>query len=558
MAERLGQQLGNYLLTRLLGEGGFAEVYLGEHIHLGTVAAVKVLHAQLTTNDVAQFNNEARTIAHLEHPHIVRVLDYGVENKTPFLVLIHAANGSLRQRHPKGTVLSLGEVVSYIQQLAPALQYAHDEKLIHRDIKPENMLLRRNNEVLLSDFGIAVAAQSSNFQSAKDMAGTISYMAPEQIQGKPRRASDQYSLGIVVYEWLCGECPFRGSFVEVASQHVLVPPPPLREKNSSIAPEIEQVVMKALEKESDKRYASVQAFATALEQASQMPQPYTIRQLREANNQTYALNPTLRLVTENPRLETPSNINTAIIPAPQHPTSVFTSLIKPLLPHRPPVVKRAQPSHSRVWQGSFLIIFSLISALTVFGSLLSFNIPNPYGSSNPFPPGFDHAVEFGLSVVFISLVLIASTFVRNTIAKAILFVSALAVLFSAFAFLVQTVRDVQLAYPVIVSAGGGQQGQAPFLSSNFDAAKLGQFFTTGLVAAAIVSFVWLTRPYQLPDRVVLGVAFGIAAICAILQSFATSGDLDVTSHIYLLVALIALILGALIAVQTERVRTGGA
>ena len=557
MAERLGQQLGNYLLTRLLGEGGFAEVYLGEHIHLGTVAAVKVLHAQLTTNDVAQFNNEARTIAHLEHPHIVRVLDYGVENKTPFLVLIHAANGSLRQRHPKGTVLSLGEVVSYIQQLAPALQYAHDEKLIHRDIKPENMLLGRNNEVLLSDFGIAVAAQSSNFQSAKDMAGTISYMAPEQIQGKPRRASDQYSLGIVVYEWLCGECPFRGSFVEVASQHVLVPPPPLREKNSSIAPEIEQVVMKALEKESDKRYASVQAFATALEQASQMPQPYTIRQLREANNQTYALNPTLRLVTENPRLETPSNINTAIIPAPQHPTSVFTSLIKPLLPHRPPVVKRAQPSHSRVWQGSFLIIFSLISALTVFGSLLSFNIPNPYGSSNPFPPGFDHAVEFGLSVVFISLVLIASTFVRNTIAKAILFVSALAMLSSAFAFLVQTIRDIQLAHPPL-SAEGVQQVQSTFLSSNFDAAKLGQFFTTGLVAAAIVSFVWLTRPYQLPDRVVLGVAFGIAAICAILQSFATSGDLDVTSHIYLLVALIALILGALIAVQTERVRTGGA
>ncbi|OLD63548.1 MAG: hypothetical protein AUF65_01950 [Chloroflexi bacterium 13_1_20CM_50_12] len=554
MAERLGQQLGNYLLTRLLGEGGFAEVYLGEHIHLGTVAAVKVLHAQLTTNDVAQFNNEARTIAHLEHPHIVRVLDYGVENKTPFLVLIHAANGSLRQRHPKGTVLSLGEVVSYIQQLAPALQYAHDEKLIHRDIKPENMLLGRNNEVLLSDFGIAVAAQSSNFQSAKDMAGTISYMAPEQIQGKPRRASDQYSLGIVVYEWLCGECPFRGSFVEVASQHVLVPPPPLREKNSSIAPEIEQVVMKALEKESDKRYASVQAFATALEQASQMPQPYTIRQLREANNQTYALNPTLRLVTENPRLETPSNINTAIIPAPQHPTSVFTSLIKPLLPHRPPVVKRAQPSHSRVWQGSFLIIFSLISALTVFGSLLSFNIPNPYGSSNPFPPGFDHAVEFGLSVVFISLVLIASTFVRNTIAKAILFVSALAMLLSAFAFLVQTIRDVQLAQPVIISAEGVQPVQSPFLSTIFNAGQLGQFFTIGLVAAALVSLVWLTRPYLLPDRIVLLVVFGIAAICAILQTFATSGDSDVTSHIYLLFALIALIQGVLIAVQTERVR----
>ena len=296
--------------------------------------------------------------------------------------------------------------------------------------------------------------------------------------------------------------------------------------------------MKALEKESDKRYASVQAFATALEQASQMPQPYTIRQLREANNQTYALNPTLRLVTENPRLETPSNINTAIIPAPQHPTSVFTSLIKPLLPHRPPVVKRAQPSHSRVWQGSFLIIFSLISALTVFGSLLSFNIPNPYGSSNPFPPGFDHAVEFGLSVVFISLVLIASTFVRNTIAKAILFVSALAVLFSAFAFLVQTVRDISFL-----------QGQTFLVGIIPDG-----FFNAGLIIAAIVSLLWLLRPFQLLDRVILMVVFGIAAICAILQFSATSGDLDITRHFYLLVTLIALIQGVLIAVQTERVR----
>src|SRR5215472_8514161 len=200
---RTGQQLGNYRLLRLLGEGGFAEVYLGEHIHLGTQAAIKVLHTQLTSDDVDKFRTEARTIARLIHPHIVRVLDFGVEGKTPFLFMDYAPNGTLRQHHPKGTLLSLDLIVSYVKQVADALQYAHDEKLIHRDVKPENILLGRRNDILLSDFGIALVAQSSRYQSAQEMAGTMAYMAPEQIQGHPRLASDQYSLGIVVYEWLC-------------------------------------------------------------------------------------------------------------------------------------------------------------------------------------------------------------------------------------------------------------------------------------------------------------------------------------------------------------------
>src|SRR5947209_13633706 len=158
MADRVGQQLGNYRLLRLLGEGGFAEVYLGEHIHLGTQAAIKVLHTQLTSDDVEKFRIEARNIAHLMHPHIVRVLEFGVEGKIPFLVMDYASNGTLRQRHPRGTPLTLASIISYVKQIADALQYAHDEKLIHRDIKPENMLLGRRNEVLLSDFGIAVMA----------------------------------------------------------------------------------------------------------------------------------------------------------------------------------------------------------------------------------------------------------------------------------------------------------------------------------------------------------------------------------------------------------------
>src|SRR5207249_11061498 len=166
---------------------------------------IKVLHGQLASNYREGFLSEARTIAHLRHPHIIQVLDFGIESMTPFLVMDYAPHGTLRQRHPRGTLLPLDTVVTYVTQVAQALQYAHQEKVIHRDIKPENMLLGRSNEVLLSDFGIAIISQSSRQQQAQDAAGTLAYMAPEQLQGKPRPASDQYALGIVVYEWLCGD-----------------------------------------------------------------------------------------------------------------------------------------------------------------------------------------------------------------------------------------------------------------------------------------------------------------------------------------------------------------
>jgi len=150
-----------------------------------------------------------------------------------------------------------------------ALQYAHEKKFIHRDIKPENMLIGERDAVLLSDFGIALISQSSRYQNTQDVAGTVAYMSPEQIQDKPRPASDQYSLGIVVYEWLCGDRPFRGGFIELCTQHAVAPPPPLRQKVPSIPPAVEQVVLTALAKDPHQRFASVQAFAIALEQASQ-------------------------------------------------------------------------------------------------------------------------------------------------------------------------------------------------------------------------------------------------------------------------------------------------
>ncbi len=215
------------------------------------------------------FRNEARTLARLVHPNIVRVFDFGIENRTPYLVMDYAPNGTLRQRHPRGTIVPLPTIVSYVKQIADALQYAHDEKYIHRDIKPENMLIGRRNEILLSDFGIAIVAQSSRLQSTQEVIGTVSYMAPEQIQAHPRPASDQYSLGIIVYEWLSGSVPFSGSFTEVAVKHTVAPVPPLRERVPTISPDIEMVVMTALQKDPHSRFGTVSAFANAFEQASQ-------------------------------------------------------------------------------------------------------------------------------------------------------------------------------------------------------------------------------------------------------------------------------------------------
>ena len=162
MANRIGEQLGNYRLIRLLGRGSFAEVYLGEHVHLKSGAAVKVLRTQLADSDVEDFLREAQTVANLVHPHIVRIFDYDVQEVTPFLVMDYASNGTLRQRHLKGIPLPPHMVVQYVKHVAAALQYAHDQKLIHRDVKPENILVGRRNDILLSDFGIAQAAQSTH------------------------------------------------------------------------------------------------------------------------------------------------------------------------------------------------------------------------------------------------------------------------------------------------------------------------------------------------------------------------------------------------------------
>src|SRR5579863_4874058 len=272
MVDRVGQQLGNYRLLRLLGQGGQASVYLGEHIYLKSQAAVKVLGIALSEEEQIAFFQEAQALARLNHPHIVRVLDFALQDGLPFLVMEYATQGTLRQRHPGGTRLPLDVILPYIQQITSALQYTHDQCLIHRDVKPENMLLRSQDHVLLSDFGLVVGSHQSLYPNATEpmaqsLSGTAPYLSPEQLRGKAGPASDQYALAVVVYEWICGKPPFQGPFLEVAVQQISVPPPPLREQLPEISPAIEEVVLRALAKEPERRFASIEDFALALQDA---------------------------------------------------------------------------------------------------------------------------------------------------------------------------------------------------------------------------------------------------------------------------------------------------
>ncbi len=267
MDDRTGQQIGEYWLLRQLGEGSSAVVYLGEQLQHSSRAAIKILHTKLVARERAAFHEEMRTVAALDHPGIVRVLDSGVEQGYPYVAMNYVPGGTLRQRYPQGSRLPVELVVRYIKQLADALQYAHEQQFIHRNIKPENILVGDDEQVLLSDFGPSLTSSASITHGSQLGASTLVYMAPEHILGKSQPASDQYALAVVAYEWLAGEQLFQGTLAELSEQHLYAPPPPLQEKNPAVTSELEDVLIRALAKDPAQRYASVLGFAAALVQS---------------------------------------------------------------------------------------------------------------------------------------------------------------------------------------------------------------------------------------------------------------------------------------------------
>ena len=263
------QIIGEYRLGRKLGGGGFGSVYLAEHVHEHTQVAIKILQVPLIKpEDLRDFIKEAGTMTLLRHPHIIPLLYFNLSSEGfPFLVMEYAPQGTLRDRHPKGTQVRLASIVEYVDQISSALQYAHDHRIIHRDVKPENMLLRADGTLLLSDFGIAKLLEQSTLMSVQTQIGTPVYMAPEQHMGHPCFASDQYALAVVVYEWISGTRPFQGTSFGLAVQHMTAPPSSLLNLLPTLPPPIEQVIFKALAKTPEQRFATMQEFASAFRAA---------------------------------------------------------------------------------------------------------------------------------------------------------------------------------------------------------------------------------------------------------------------------------------------------
>jgi len=271
MMNLVGQEVGDYKLLSLLGQGYSDCVYLGEHKQHRSHVAVKV-HA--TKDWKTRGSNEVSTLSHLTHPRIVRMHEHGTQDDLHFFVMDLATQGTLF--HLLTHRVPISQVTTYVTQIASALHYLHTRHIIHRDIKPTNILVEANGNIWLADFEFA-----TNQRNCQSIAATVAYAAPEQLRGRPCPASDQYALAVIVYQWLCGELPFQGTATGMTAPQRNISPPPLRDKAPTLPHAVEQVVLTALAKDPNSRFPNIQTFAELLQQACQSSSYWTPSQSLE-------------------------------------------------------------------------------------------------------------------------------------------------------------------------------------------------------------------------------------------------------------------------------------
>jgi serine/threonine-protein kinase len=260
----VGQTLGPYTLERLIGQGGFAWVFVGREPD-GTPVAVKVLKPRYAGDRLfeTRFRNESETAARLEHPNIIRIRAVSTAGPHVYFVMDLCAD-SLAARITREGPLPEHDIVRIAQDVARGLGFAHARGVIHRDLKPDNILLRSDGSAVITDFGIARAISGYVASTGVDMTiGTPQYLSPEQAQGRPLdQRADFYALGITLYKAATGDVPFsHADWFELARMHVEDPPPPLRSKQPNLSRQLERVVAKCLAKHPDDRYRTAQELA---------------------------------------------------------------------------------------------------------------------------------------------------------------------------------------------------------------------------------------------------------------------------------------------------------
>lgn len=288
----VGSQFGRYRIERELGRGGMGAVYRAFDTHLQRTVALKVPFFKKRHSEeiVKRFLREARAVAQLSHPNLCRVFDVGLIDGTLFLTMEFVEGQSLDELSKAGA-LTEAEILPLMQQVALALQEAHDRGIIHRDMKPANIMRNAKGHAVVMDFGLARQVDHEENELTKDgaMLGTPSYMSPEQVRGKVREigpATDIYSLGVVMYRLLTGRCPFEGAFTAILAAIPTETPAAPRELCGTVSPAIEAICLKAMAKNPSDRFASAAEMAAALNQALQTPLGVDAGKLTEFNEET--------------------------------------------------------------------------------------------------------------------------------------------------------------------------------------------------------------------------------------------------------------------------------
>jgi serine/threonine protein kinase len=292
-----GYLLGErYRIIDTLGEGGMANVYLAEDIILQRKVAVKILRLDLQKQPQTQarFQREALATSELSHPNIVSVLDVGTDQGLPYMVMEYVDGPDLKEYIQKNSPLALSEVVRIMDQLLSAMTLAHQHNVIHRDLKPQNILMDKDGNIKIADFGIAVALNQSSITQTNSVMGSVHYMSPEQTRGgMVTKQSDIYSLGIILYELITGKVPFNGETpVVIALKHAQEPIPSIRKSNIQVPQALENVVLKATAKDPRDRYASVQKMKQDLDSAfdpSRANEPVFVPSHQPNNDETIVL-----------------------------------------------------------------------------------------------------------------------------------------------------------------------------------------------------------------------------------------------------------------------------
>jgi serine/threonine protein kinase len=323
----IGKQLDEYRLEALLGQGGMARVYRGLDVRLKRWVAIKVIDARFQTNSkyVMRFEREAQAIAQLEHPHIVRLYRYGEVKGLLYMAMQYIEGASLN--HLLATYRAEEEFIEpdeanrIVRQVSLALDYAHHKGVIHRDVKPSNIVLNKQGQAILADFGLALLVDVG---TRGEVFGTPRYMAPEQAMSSASTVpqSDLYALGVILYEMFTGQLPFNAEKpLDIAMLHLTEPPPPPREIRPELSPALEAVILKALAKEAQDRYPSGRALADALTQALQSAPNRVLSSLSPANAA---------------RLSIPERVEVSLVQRPLPPLPAAIS-DPPLVETQPPV-----------------------------------------------------------------------------------------------------------------------------------------------------------------------------------------------------------------------------